>query len=444
MKAEQLKRELRFWDSVGITVGIVIGVGIFRTPSVIAKYLDSSPFILLAWFLGGVISFLGVLCYAELSSRFPETGGTYIFLREAYGRFVGFLYGWAEFSINRAATIAAVAYIFSTYLRNLIPFDPQAEKGIALLAVFIFTLINIMGLHLGIRVQNILSSFKAFAILIIAGLIFWFAKPSVASGSYVLFSGINFNQARGLAPALIAILWTYGGWHESTFMSGEFKDTRRELPLALIAGALIVTALYILVNAAYLRVIPPAEMVESKAVASDALMKLFGSAGKLIITIAVLISSAGALNSNILAGGRVPFSVGLDAPRLAWVGKVDSKFKTPLRSIALNSLWAAVLVLWGNFEQILFFNSFEIWLFFILVGVSVFILRRKPDSTTSFSMLGYPGVPILFTLVSGWLCFATIQSAPREALFGTFIILVGIPIYFLTKGSLASLDKSIV
>ncbi len=444
MKIEQLKRELRFWDSVGITVGIVIGVGIFRTPSVIAKYLGSSPLILLAWLLGGVISLLGVLCYAELASKFPETGGTYVFLREAYGKFVGFLYGWAEFSINRAATIAAVAYIFSTYLRNLIPFEPQAEKGIALFAIFVFTLINIAGLHFGIRVQNVLSFFKAFAILIIAGLIFWFTKPSVVNGSHVLFTGGDFNHVQGFAPALVAILWTYGGWHESTFLSGEFKDTKRELPISLIVSALIVTGLYVFINAAYLWVIPPVEMVESKAVASDALMKLFGSTGKMVITLAVLISSSGALNSNILAGGRVPFSVGQDAPRLAWIGKVDLKFKTPLRSIALNSIWAAVLVLWGNFEQILFFNSFEIWLFFILVGASVFILRRKSYPTPSFSMLGYPVVPILFTLVSMWLCLATIQSAPREALFGTLIILAGVPVYFLTKGRGSSPYKSIV
>ena len=444
MKVEQLKRELRFWDSIGITVGIVIGVGIFRTPSVIAKYLGSSPLILLAWLLGGVISLVGVLCYAELASQFPETGGTYVFLREAYGKFVGFLYGWAEFSINRAATIAAVAYIFSTYLRNLIPFGPQAEKGIALLAIFIFTLINMVGLHFGIRVQNVLSSFKAFALLAIAGLIFWFAKPFLVNGSNIAFSGINFSHAQGFAPALVAILWTYGGWHESTFMSGEFKDTQKELPIALIASALIVTGLYVLINAAYLRVIPPVEMVESKAVASDALMKLFGSTGKIMITIAVLFSSAGALNSNILTGGRIPFSVGQDAPRLAWLGAVSPKFKTPLRSLVLNSVWAAVLVLWGNFEQILFFNSFEIWLFFILAGLSVFILRRKSHTITSFSMLGYPVVPILFTLVSLWLCLTTIQSAPREALFGTLIILAGIPIYFLSKQANPSPYKSVV
>ena len=440
---QSLKRQLGFWDSVAINVGIIIGVGIFRVPNQVAKYVDSAPLILLAWLIGGLISLLGVACYAELSSSFPKTGGTYVFLCEAYGKFVGFLYGWAEFSINRAATIAAVAYVFSTYLQNLIPFGPQNEKWIALAAIVVFTLVNMIGLHLGIKVQRVLSFFKVLAILGIAGLIFWFSDSSNVS-HLNSNSGMNLTHAINFAPALIPILWTFGGWHESTFMSGEFRDTKRDLPLSLIVGALLVTAVYILINAAYLRAIPVREMVNSKAVASDALMKLFGSTGKLIITIAVLISASGALNSNILTGARVPFSVAQDIPRLAWFGKVDSKFKTPLRSLALNSAWASILVLWGNFEQILFFNAFEIWLFFIFAGASVFILRRKTGPSAAFSMIGYPWVPILFTLVSAWLCLVTVQSAPREAFFGILIILLGAPIYFLMRRGPRSPYKSVV
>ena len=258
------------------------------------------------------------------------------------------------------------------------------------------------------------------------------------------FSGIDFRQAPGFAPALVAILWTYGGWHESTFMSGEFKDTKRELPLALITSALIVTGLYVLINAAYLYLMLPSEMAGSKAIASDALMKLFGASGKWMVTIAILFSALGALNSNILTGARVPFSVAQDFQRLGWFGRVDPRFKTPLRSFVINGVWASVLVLWGNFEQILFFNAFEIWFFFILVGISVFILRRRVFSGTPFAMVGYPLVPILFTLVAGWLCLATIQSAPREAFLGALIILAGIPVYFLTRGRVASPYKSVV
>ncbi len=439
IKKDELKRQLRFWDSVAINVGIVIGVGIFRVPSTIARYLDSPSLILTAWLVGGLIALLGVFCYAELASNFPETGGTYIFLREAYGKFVGFLYGWAEFSINRAATIAAVAYVFSTYLQNLIPFGVQNEKWVALSAIAVFTCVNMFGVHFGIKAQHVLSFFKIFAIMAISFVIFYFSK-SVTSPALRTTS----HHPVQFATALIPILWTYGGWHESTFMSGEFHDTRRELPISLILGALLVTGLYVFINAAYLHVISPAEMVQSKAVASDALMKVFGSTGGIVMTVAILISSSGALNSNILTGGRIPFSVAQDAQRLAWFGKVDDRFGTPLRSIALNGVWASVLVLWGNFEQILFFNSFQIWLFFILVGASVFLLRRKHTQEKNYLMIGYPLVPIMFTFVSVWLCWTTIQSAPREALFGVLIISAGVPVYFLTRGTSTSPYKSIV
>lgn len=439
----ELKRQLRFWDSVAITVGVVIGVGIFRVPSEVAGHLSSSGLILLAWLFGGLISLLGVLCYAELSSQFPETGGTYVFLREAYGKFIGFLYGWAELAINRGASIAAVAYIFAAYLHSLIPYGAQNEKWIAITAIAMLTGINMVGVRFGVGVQSVLTSFKVTAILAMAGSIFWFANRGTAAPLFEV-SGVKVGHLANFAPAMIPILWTYGGWHESTFMSGEFRDTKRELPVSLIASSLIVTGIYVLVNASYLLVIPPVEMIASEAVASDALLKLFGAGGSVMMTLAVLISASGALNSTILTGGRIPYSVALDCPRLNWIGQVDSRFKTPLRSLALNGVWASILVLLGNFEQLLFFNAFEIWLFFILAGLSVFVLRHRSTSSLNFRMVGYPVVPILFTLVSAWLCWTTISHSPKESLIGALLILIGIPIYFLAHRPAFSADKSIV
>ena len=424
--SSKLTRHLRFWDSVAISVGIVIGVGIFRTPAQIARYLDSPSLILMAWIVGAVISLLGVLCYAELSSRFPETGGTYVFLREAYGKFTGFVYGWAEFSINRAASIAAVSYILAAYLRNFVPYAAESEKWIALATVIFFTWINIIGIHFGVKVQNVLSIFKVAAMVLMAAAVFLF---SPSQGLSVSAPSLTFSSFKHFAPALIPILWSYGGWHESTFMSGEFQDTKKELPWSLIVSALIVAALYLLMNAAYLRVMTPAEMIQSKAIASDVLNKLFGAKGSLIIAAAIIFSAAGALNSTILTGGRVPFAVGQDAHRLKWMGEIHPKFKTPLRSLLINGTWASILILWGNFERLLFFNAFEIWLFFILAGIAVFILREK-SKAGNFLMFGYPWVPLLFTLVSVWLCLTTILEAPKEAFFGFLIILAGAPLYY--------------
>lgn len=426
----QLHKHLRFWDSVAISVGIVIGVGIFRTPAQIAKYLDSPHLILIAWLVGAGISLLGVMCYAELSSQFPHTGGTYVYLREAYGKFVGFIYGWAEFSINRAASIAAVAYILAAYLRNFLPYTTNSEKWIALGAVILFTCVNMVGVHYGVKVQNVLSLFKVLAMISMATAIIFFAPHQNIQP--IMNTSSSFSL-KTFAPALIPILWSYGGWHESTFMSAEFKDTRKELPFSLIASALIVAGLYLLMNYSYLQVFSPQEMVHSKAIASDALQKLFGSKGAVMISIAIIVSASGALNSNILTGARVPFAVGQDTKKLEWMGKIHPKFRTPIRSLAINAVWACILILWGNFERLLFFNAFEIWLFFILAGLAVFILRRKMNHGVNFSMIGYPYVPLLFTIVSIWLCVTTVLEAPREALFGFLIILMGIPIYFLTS-----------
>jgi APA family basic amino acid/polyamine antiporter len=196
-------------------------------------------------------------------------------------------------------------------------------------------------------------------------------------------------------------------------------------------------------NAAYLTVLSPAEMIQTKTIASDIFGKLFGEGGKWVVTLAILISAGGALNSTILTGGRIPFAIAGDYPRASWIAKVDPKWGTPLRSLVLNSLWACVLVLWGNFEQLLFFSAFAAWLFFAFVGGSVFILRRQSKGE-HFLMNGYPWVPFLFILVSLWLCLTTIQHAPREALMGALLILAGIPVFYFLNGREPVREKELV
>jgi APA family basic amino acid/polyamine antiporter len=238
----------------------------------------------------------------------------------------------------------------------------------------------------------------------------------------------------GLAPAVIPILWSYGGWHQSTFMSGEFTDTRKALPLSLVTSIAVVTAVYLLINAAYLRALPVSELAQSKAIASDILGGLFGPAGMIIISAIVLISAGGALNSTIMTGGRIPFAVAQDHARCGWLAVVDPRFGTPLRSLVLNSLWAAGLVLWGNFEQLLFFFAFADWFIFAMVGGSVLILARRSGTAGALPGMRSPLVPVLFILSSLWVCWITVQEAPREALFGALLMLSGIPVYFLAAG----------
>jgi len=290
------KRELGFWDSVAINVGIIIGVGIFRAPGEVARYLDTTHWILLVWLLGGVVALFGVFCYAGLSSRYPETGGTYVYLREAYGRCISFLFGWVELSIIRAGSIAAVSYIFTTYLGNLIPLEPGTEKWATVGVVVIFTTISVMGLRTSANVQNGLSLLKIIGIFLIAGAIYILIKIPAAQTTEIASRGMG-NLA-GIAPALIPVLWSYGGWHQSTYLSGEFQDTKKALPLSLIASIGAVALIYLLMNAAYLRALTPGEMFEAKTIASDIFSNLFGPQGQILITIVVLISAGGGAQLN--------------------------------------------------------------------------------------------------------------------------------------------------
>lgn len=424
MTSGDLKRQLGFWDSVAINVGVIIGVGIFRTPGEVAGYLNSSPLILIAWVLGGLVTMIGVLCYAELSSCLPHTGGTYVYLREAYGRFVGFLFGWMEFSIMRAASIAAVAYILVSYLGHFIPWAGGNEKAAAMLAISFFTFLNILGIQIGTGVQNLLTFLKIASILVMTFLMFYLTKTPASAGMPLASASWG-----SLGPALIPILFSYGGWHQSTFMSGEFSDTKKALPLSLIMGALIVMGVYVFMNAAYLHVLTPGEMTQSKAIASDIFQRFFGAAGNAIVTTVVLISASGALNSTILTGGRIPFAVAKDYPRFKILAHIEPRFGTPMRSLMLNALWASLLVLWGNFEQLLFFFSFANWLFFGLAGISVFLLRKKTAHPENFVMFGYPFVPVLFTLSSFLICGIVVASAPRESFFGFCLLLAGGLVY---------------
>lgn len=422
------KTQLKFWDSVAINVGVIIGVGIFRTPGAIANYVDSAPLILLTWLLGGLIALIGVFCYAELASAHPHTGGTYVYLRESFGKPVGFLFGWAEFSVLRAGSIAGVAYILVNYLGKFVPFAAQYEKLSAILAIWLFTYINIRGLHLGSAVQNALTLLKIIAIALIGGAIF--SKLGFIHFDEAVFQSVNMKNISGMAPALIPVLWTYGGWHQSTFISGEFHDAKKDLPRSLIMGVLIVTGIYLFLNAAYLTALTPAQTAGTKTIASDILGSLFGPAGQTAITIAVLISASGALNSTILTGGCIPFAVAGDYPRLSWAAKVDERFQTPLRAFVLNGVLASLLVLWGNFDQLLFFFAFTNWLFFALAGLSVFKIVAASPTGLPAHKLGYPWVPALFVLTCLVLCVITVVTAPWESLFGTLLLLTGLPLYY--------------
>lgn len=431
--APGLKKILGRWDSIAITIGIVIGVGIFRVPAEVARYLASPGLIILAWIVGGIICLLGALCYSELSASFPQTGGNYIYLRESYGPGVGFLFGWTELLVVRTGAMAAVAFIFAQYLQSFLGLDNTPIKLIAISVIFILSFINILGLRHAKRFQNLSTLTKVLALL---GIIL-FALLS-KKGSISNFSALAAPIDKGILSlfglALIPILWTYGGWHESTFVAGETKDYKRSLPFALITGTLIITSIYIAINLVYIYLVPAREIMHTDLIASDVMQILYGAGGRKILEILVIISSLGCINGMIITGSRVTYALAKDNLVFRYMGKIDRRYSTPSRSILINAAWAAVLIIWGTFNKLLFFTSIVIWLFFALAVAGLFVLRYKfPHIERPFKVRGYPLVPAIFILICLALIINTLLFYPRESLFGLCLMMSGIPVFIFSQ-----------
>ncbi|MFH0888682.1 MAG: amino acid permease [Planctomycetota bacterium] len=430
---DDLKKILGRWDSIAIIIAIVIGVGIFRVPAEVAKYLGYPNLIILVWVLGGIISLLGALCYAELSSSFPQTGGNYIYLRESYGHLSGFLFGWTELLVIRTGSIAAVSFIFAEYLQSFLSLDKCLIKPSAIFIVFIISFINIIGLRYGKRVQDVSTIAKIAALIgiIVLGVI---SKKGDVSHFYSPPITLNKEIFALLGLALIPILWTYGGWHENTFVAGETKNAKKTIPFALITGVFIITSFYVAINYIYIYLIPIREITNSNLIASDVLQILLGGNGKKLLEVMIIISSLGCLNAMIITGSRVTYAMAKDNIIFKYMGKPNTKYGTPHRAIIINAIWSIVLIIMGTFNELLFFTGILVWLFFALVVGGIFILRYKfPDIERPHKVLGYPVVPAIFIIICILLSINTIIFCPVQSLIGLGLAMTGIPVFFISR-----------
>ncbi|NQT47333.1 MAG: amino acid permease [Candidatus Omnitrophica bacterium] len=428
-----LEKVLGRWDSVAIILAIVIGVGIFRIPAEVARYLASPGFIISAWITGGLISLIGALCYAELSSTFPQTGGSYIYLKKSYGPLASFLFGWSELLVIRTGSIAAVAFILAEYLGSFLALDAHFVKPIAIFSIGILAFINIVGLKYGKRTQDIFVIVKIGALVGLIILGFMSGK-----GNFTHFHHTLSHSAKGFFPlfglALIPILWTYGGWHENVFVAGETRDAERTVPFALITGVLIVTLLYVLANLLYIYILPLAEIRGNELIAARILDVLYGKCGKKTFEAIIIISSIAGINAMIITGSRITYAMAQDNPIFGYMKKLSCKFGTPRRAIIIIAIWSMVLVLWGTFNRLLFFTGILVWFFFALVVTGLFILRRKfPDIKRHYTTWGYPVTPLIFILVSIALVLNTLISYPYQSLIGLGLLAIGIPVYFISR-----------
>ncbi|MBI4549743.1 MAG: amino acid permease [Candidatus Omnitrophica bacterium] len=441
MKKNPFLRELTLWDAVAIVVGCIIGAGVFRVPSPIAHHLETPAVILGVWLAGGLLSMAGALCYAELSSMFPKTGGDYVYLREAYGHAVSFLFGWTKLFVERTGTIAIIAYVFAEYVGYLADFSKGSVKFLALAAIALLTAANVAGVKYGKHIQNIFTSLKVLALVFIIGLGLFFLPERAQAGLPSFMSppvtpGWALIQSAGMA--LIFVLWTYGGWTEAAYVAEEVLEPARNVPRAIIGGLAFVTAIYLAVNCIYYLYIPASAMKETKLVASVMVSNILGPWGGKLVALFVAASTFGALNGYILTGGRILYALSEDHALFHRLAAVHPKFHTPYLALIFNGSVAALLIMTKTFDQLMEYTTVAISLFFALTGLSVIVLRRKfPERERPYRVLGYPLVPLLFAASTLLFIVNAVVQEPRECLFGLALVGLGGILYLVSR----KLDK---
>lgn len=431
--AEPLKKTISFFALTMIAVGSSIGSGIFISPSDVAGQLATGAQVLLVWLIGGVVALTGALSFAELSSKFPGTGGVYIYLREAYGDLVAFLYGWSILTVITSGAIAALCIGFSRYVSILFDLPDAVQVPLALSALLCVTLINVVG----VKWSAIFSSFMT--VLKVAGI----GIIVIVCLSY----GQNLSENLGLQTAntgkvsfglaLIGVLWSYGGWHHASYVGGEVINARKILPRALIAGALIVTATYMLVNVAYLSVLTIGEIAASKAVATDALLKVTTTGG-MLVAVLIALSTFGTAGIFTLSAPRIYFAMGDDKVFFPWLADIHQAFGTPVKAIILQSGWAAVLLIfWGTFESLATYVVFMDWIFMTLAAAGLFLFRNNEvnENVSAYRVPFYPVTPIIFIGISVWFLISTLIGRPTQALAGLILMVLGLPFYFVFKNA---------
>ena len=447
----RLVRGLGTWDAALLTIGSVVGTGIFLTTSDMARVLPDSGLILWVWIAGGLLTLAGALTYAELGVMFPRAGGLYHYIKEAYGPLWGFLYGWIAFLVIMSGGIATIAVGFGKYLASFVPSLAETAfavrvpglpaweiSGIQLAAVgsiVLLTAINHLGLEEGAWVQNALTVIKVGSILVFGVLAFLVPAPAMSEAAAAPASvpmGGALLVAFGVA--MVATLWTYDGWYGLTCSAGEVRDPARSLPRGLILGTVAVIGLYLLLNLAYVRALPVAAMAAEPRIAEAAADRLFGATGARLVTVAVLVSAFGCISSTILYSSRIYLPMAADGLFFRSLAAVHPRFRTPVRSLWVQSGWAAVLALSGTYEQLYTYVVFASVVFHAAIAAAVFVFRRRrPDLPRPYRTWGYPVVPALFILACLLLIGNTLVESPRESLAGLGLLALGLPAYALFR-----------
>lgn len=466
--SSQLTKSIGFWSATSIVAGSIIGAGVFMRPASMAAQLQSPIWLTLVWLIGGLFTLFGALVYAELGAMMPETGGIYVYFRKMFGDFVAFLYGWAAFSVINTASVASISYVCAQYadyflhlprfshdieistiwhipfIGDLHPLENFGVKALAVGIVIIVTALNYISVKAGSAFQ-LLSTFFKMAVIgaLIIG-IFFSGKGSVDNFYHAENPKHGWELISAIVIALTGAFYAYDGWINATFIAGEIKHPQRNIPRSLATGVFICIGIYILVNQAYLYVMPVETIAASPLVASDALTVTWGDTGAAIVNAMIVLSTLGAVNGNVLATCRVTFVMGQDRIFFPWTGTTHKKFRTPGNALILHGLWTCAFIITGSFDMLVDMFVFITWIAYGLGAVGIFMLRKKmPNAERPYKVFGFPWVPLLFIAFSAFYLVLTVWNdvtnylAHRQpiinSIFGMLITAIGIPLYFYYK-----------
>ncbi|MEH2221868.1 APC family permease [Nostoc sp.] len=422
------KPSLTLPDAVALIVGIVIGAGIFETPALVASQAGSDIAVLLFWLIGGVVSLVGALCYAELATVYPDVGGVYYYLKRAFGRGVAFLFAWARMTVIQTGSIALLAFVFGDYVSQIWRLGTFSSSIYAAIAIALLTALNIIGLQQSKWTQNLLSVAKVLGLLLVV-IIGLTAIPNSATPVESASSG-----TWGLA--MVFVLLSYGGWNEAAYICAEIKDGRRNIVRSLMWSIGIITAIYLLINLAYLRGLGLANMAQSEAVAADLMRSLWGEPGALFISVLIAIATLGATNATIFTGARTNYALGQDFSLFGFMGRWQQRPSSPTYALFLQAAIALALVFLGTltrkgFETMVDYTAPIFWFFFLLSGISLLVLRiREPHIVRPFRVPFYPLTPLLFCAVCAYLLYSSLVYTGVGAIAGVFVVAAGIPLLF--------------
>lgn len=437
----ELPRQLGLWSAIAVLVGTTIGSGIFRSPAGIADKLPGPLPLMAVWAVGGLFALCGALTLAELAGAMPRTGGYFVYIREAWGRLPAFLYGWAEFTLIRAAALGGISLTFAQYFLRALGFDPSIAPYdayahyVAAAALALMATINVVGLKWGSLVQNVTTVAKYGGLVIIILLAFALGLPKTG-GNFTPAAPAGSFSVSAFGLALVSVLWAFDGWGDLAKVSGEVADPRRTLPRAIVLGTLAIIAIYLLANLAYLSVLTVDEMRRAPLVAADVAQRLIGPVGVTLVSLTVLISTFGSVNGSLLTGPRIFFAMADDGLFFRQVAAVHPTFKTPYVAIIMTGILGVTFVLLRSFEQLADIFVTASLVFYVLSIGAIFKLRRRPDWNPPVRTPFYPLVPALFCLAVLFLLGnALMDSAQRIPTLGVFgVILLGVPVYYLTVG----------